>query len=181
MKSIFSRWYKLFQALKDKDAREAFVASRVATAIGVRIFNMRKKKGWTQAELAEQAQMKQARISVLEQADYENFSFSTMRRIAAAFDVAVVVDFVSYPDFLKWSDSFSAETIVPENFSESEITQARAQVQVHDELATMLKNLNLRQANYDQPTGGLPIGTVKEAHAEQRQREPRSLYPAATV
>jgi transcriptional regulator with XRE-family HTH domain len=176
MKSILSRLYKMFLTLKAKDAREAFVAARVATAVAVRIFNMRKKEGWTQAELAKRAQMKQARISVLEQADNENFSFSTLRRIAAAFDVAVIIDFVSFPDFLKWSDSFSAETVVPENFSESEITQARAQVEVNGELAKMLQNLNLRWPNSDQPFGGLQMPVKKEPDLEQK-RNPRALYP----
>src|SRR6516162_5464392 len=138
MKSTFSRLYKAFLALKDKESREAFMASRVAVA--VRIFNMRKKKGWTQAELAKHSQMKQARISVLEQADYENFSFSTLRRIAATFDVAVIVDFVSFPDFLKWADSFSSETVVPENFIESETSLDKKSSDT--ELARMLEALN---------------------------------------
>lgn len=175
MKSILTRLYKMFLALKDKDAREAYVASRVATAIGVRIFNMRKKRGWTQAELAQRAGMKQARISVLEQADYENFSFSTLRRIAAAFDVAVVVDFVSYPDFLEWSDGFTRDTIVPENFSESEITQAKAQAEVQNELAMMLGSLNLGQPNYKQPSSDVQFAG-RAAHDEQTRREPHLLF-----
>ena len=119
MKSISTRLNKFLQSLKDKDSRDAFVAARVATAVALRIFNLRKKKGWSQEELARTADMKQARISVLERADYENFSFSTLRRIAAAFGVAVIVDFVSFPDFLRWSDSFSSESVVPESFDES--------------------------------------------------------------
>jgi transcriptional regulator with XRE-family HTH domain len=72
---------------------------------------------WTQEKLAKQAGMKQARISVLEQADYENFSFNTLKRIAAAFDVAVVVDFVSLPEFLKWSENLSPETVTPQSLA----------------------------------------------------------------
>jgi len=109
-----------------KEARDAFVAARVATAIGLRIFNMRKKRNWSQEDFASEAGMKQARISVLEQADYENFSFSTLRRIAAAFGVAVIIDFVSFPDFLKWSDGFTSSSIVPESYADSLLRPAQA-------------------------------------------------------
>jgi hypothetical protein len=63
--------------------------------------------------------MKQARISVLEQGDYENFTFSTLKKIAAAFHVAVIVDFVSFPDFVKWNDNFSSESVVPDSYEDS--------------------------------------------------------------
>lgn len=119
VKSTLTRLSKFLRSLKNKDDRDAFVAARVATAVGLRIFNLRKKKNWSQEELAQEAGMRQARISVLEKADYENFSFSTLRRIAAAFGVAVIVDFVSFPDFLEWSDGFDSESIAPESFEES--------------------------------------------------------------
>src|SRR5260370_37502860 len=92
--SIISRLNKFLRSMRHKEAGDAFVAGRVATAIGLRIFNMRKNQNWSQEDLAREAGMKQARISVLEKADYENFSFSTLRRIAAAFNVAVIIDFV---------------------------------------------------------------------------------------
>jgi len=115
--SRMRRGQGLLDKLEDKDFRDAFVSSTVASRIAVRIFNLRKKMNWTQEKLAKEAGMKQARISVLEQADYENFSFNTLKRIAAAFDVAVVVDFVSLPEFLKWSENLSAETVTPESLA----------------------------------------------------------------
>jgi transcriptional regulator with XRE-family HTH domain len=123
--STISRLHKFLRSMPTKEARDAFVAARVAAAIGLRIFNMRKKQNWSQEDLAQKAGMKQARISVLEQADYENFSFSTLRRIAAAFDVAVIIDFVSFPDFLKWSDGFTPRSIIPESYSDSLLRPAQ--------------------------------------------------------
>jgi transcriptional regulator with XRE-family HTH domain len=117
--SSVSRLTKFLRSVPTKEAQDAFVAARVASAIGLRIFNMRKKRNWSQERLASEAEMKQARISVLEQADYENFTFSTLRKIASAFGVAVIIDFVSFPDFLRWSDSFSSASIAPESYSES--------------------------------------------------------------
>ncbi len=118
--NLKSNRLKLWGKLRDPDNRNAFVSSTVAARIAVRIYNLRKKAGWTQPQLAEKAGMKQARVSVLEQGDYENFTFSTLKKLAAAFNVAVVVDFVSFPDFVKWSESLNSESVVPESFDESE-------------------------------------------------------------
>ena len=107
---------RLLQKLRNKDYREAFVSARVAAAVGSQISALRQKVGWRQSELAERAGMKQSRISLLEKADYENFSFNTLRRIATALDVAVIVQFVSFPEFVRWSDSFTSENLAPEPF-----------------------------------------------------------------
>jgi transcriptional regulator with XRE-family HTH domain len=113
----------LWIKLSDPEYRNAFVSSNVAARIAVRIHNLRHKLGWTQTKLAEQTGMKQARISVLEQADYENFSFNTLKRIAAAFNVAVIIDFVSFPDFLKWNGGIDSESVAPQSFDESQKAQ----------------------------------------------------------
>jgi transcriptional regulator with XRE-family HTH domain len=118
--NLKSNRLKLWGKLRDPDNRNVFVSSTVAARIAVRIYNLRKKADWTQPQLAEKAGMKQARVSVLEQGDYENFTFSTLKKLAAAFNVAVVVDFVSFPDFVKWSESINSESAVPESFDESE-------------------------------------------------------------
>lgn len=110
---------RLLNKLRDPDYRNALVSSTVAARLAARIYNLRKKKGWTQQKLASEAGMKQARISLLEQADYENFSFNTLKRIAAALGVAVVVDFVSFPDFLAWRDKLDSESVAPASFDES--------------------------------------------------------------
>jgi transcriptional regulator with XRE-family HTH domain len=111
---------KMFLKLRNRDYRLAFASARVAAAIGGQISSMRKRKDWTQEELADRAGMKRSRISLLESADYEGFSFTTLKRIAAAFDVAVIVQFVSFRDFLRWSDSFNAAALLPESFADSE-------------------------------------------------------------
>jgi transcriptional regulator with XRE-family HTH domain len=111
---------KLFRKLKNKVFREAFMSARVAAAVGGQIANIREKRGWTQGKLARRARMKQSRISLLEKADYESFSFTTLKRIAAAFDLAVIIQFVSFRDFLRWSESFDEKVLIPESFTESE-------------------------------------------------------------
>src|SRR5260370_12002318 len=115
----------LFRKLRNKDYREGFVSARVAAAVGAQISALRQKRGWNQQQLAEHAEMKQPRIALLEKGDYDAFSFTTLKRLAAVFGVAVRIDFLSFTEFLKWSESFNSESVLaPESFEDS----ARAQV-----------------------------------------------------
>ena len=111
---------KLWAKLRDAEYRNALVSSTVAARMAVRLYNLRKKAGWTQPQLAAKAGLKQARISLLEQGDYDQFTFSTLKKLAAALNVAVVIDFVSFPEFLRWSDDFSSKSVAPETFAESD-------------------------------------------------------------
>jgi transcriptional regulator with XRE-family HTH domain len=79
------------------------VASEVSSNIAAQINTMREDRGWTQTELAERAGMAQARISLLEDPDYERASLTTLKRIASAFDVGLAVRFVPFSDNLAWS------------------------------------------------------------------------------
>jgi transcriptional regulator with XRE-family HTH domain len=123
-----NRLQQLFRKLRDKDYREAFVSARVAAAVGAQIAALREKCGWNQEELARRAGMKQPRIALLEKGDYESFSFSTLKRLASAFGVAVRIDFVSFGDFLQWSESFKSEAVLaPESFEPASAADVRAE------------------------------------------------------
>jgi transcriptional regulator with XRE-family HTH domain len=127
-----------FQKFRNKDYREEFVSARIATAIGAQIAALRQKRGWSQQQLAEYAHMKQPRIALLETGDYESFSFSTLKRLAAAFEVAIRIDFLNFPDFLRWSESFDSESILaPESFATSlaRMNEDRPSTSVKDEEA----------------------------------------------
>ena len=56
----------------------------VATQIKV----LREQRVMTQAALAEKADMRQPRLSVMEDAGYSNWSINTLKRLARAFDLA---------------------------------------------------------------------------------------------
>jgi transcriptional regulator with XRE-family HTH domain len=114
-----NRLSNLIKKLRNKDYRNIFMSARVAAAVGGQILALRQKRGWRQGDLAERAGMKQSRISLIEKADYENFSFNTLKRIAAAFDVAVIIQFVGFPEFMQWSQGLSSKNIAPEPFNEA--------------------------------------------------------------
>jgi len=79
-----------------KEFRDSFIAEHVGTKLAMQIRKLREDRCWSQADLAERAGMKQSRISDLEDPNYAKYTMSTIRRLAAAFDVAFDFHFESY-------------------------------------------------------------------------------------
>ena len=106
------------QKLSNKKYRDEFVSSHVGTNVASQVFALRNKKHWSQSKLAKRAGMAQPRISVIEDPDYEDFSINTLKRLASAFDVALVVKFVSFGELVDWVASLSPEKIAVPSFEE---------------------------------------------------------------
>lgn len=90
----------LVEKLRNKGYRDAFVEAHINVSIAAQIQTIRAAQGMTQKELAEKAGMKPARISVLEDPNYNMHSISTLRRLAAALDMGLLVKFVSVEELL---------------------------------------------------------------------------------
>jgi transcriptional regulator with XRE-family HTH domain len=84
---------QIVNKLSDKEYRDIFVSEQINTGLAFQIQTMREKRGWTQAELGRKTGMAQSRISVMEDANYSRLSLNTLKRLASAFDVALVVRF----------------------------------------------------------------------------------------
>ena len=63
---------------------------------------MRDREGWSQEALAEKVGMNQNAISRLENPDYGKPTLTTLKRLAAAFDVALAVRFVPFGELVDW-------------------------------------------------------------------------------
>jgi transcriptional regulator with XRE-family HTH domain len=99
-----------------KGNREAFVSAHLSSNIGAQIFALRESRGWNQGQLAAEVGMAQPRISVLE-GGYDNYSLRTLKRFASAFDVAVVVRFVSFSELVNWVTSLAPTQLAPVGFA----------------------------------------------------------------
>src|SRR5688572_15007518 len=97
---ISSTVTKLWKKMRNKEYRDSFVAADLSNTVAAQIHSLREKHEWTQSQLAEKTGMKQSRISALEDPDYENFEIKTLRRLAAAFDVGLMVRFVPFSELL---------------------------------------------------------------------------------
>jgi len=87
---------------RGKQSREDFVASHVDKAIAFQIRAMRERYEMNQTELGELVGMNQNAISRLESQKRGRPTITTLKRLAAAFDVALVVRFVPYSQLVSW-------------------------------------------------------------------------------
>lgn len=105
-----NRFLEMFKGLRDKAHRAIFVETQIEALIPFQIRAMRSQRGWTQKQLAERAEMKQGRISVLESPNYEGaVNVKTLVKLAAALDVGLIVRFAPFSEVADWSSRLSKE------------------------------------------------------------------------
>ncbi len=94
--------------LADKEYAEALRDANINTSIADQIRGLREARGWTQKELGSRAldnngkPIQQERISELEDPDYGRCSLTTLKRLASAFDVNLVVRFSPFSELADW-------------------------------------------------------------------------------
>lgn len=108
-----SRNYKeeLIFNLKDKEYRDAFVASHINNGIPFQMRALREQRGWTQEKLAKIARKKQEAICRLENPNYGSFTLATLEEMASAFDVALMVRFVPFGELVEWDIKLSSGSL----------------------------------------------------------------------
>lgn len=85
----------IWQKLKKKSYRAAYTSAKIDSDLAAQIYALRDHRGWTQADLANQADMAQPRIAKLE-SSCDGVTTATLKRIAAAFDVSLEIRFVPF-------------------------------------------------------------------------------------
>jgi transcriptional regulator with XRE-family HTH domain len=107
----------IWRKMRNKEYRESFVLAHISNTISAQIYSMRKTHSWTQAELAARCDMKQSRISALEDPDFDNVEVATLQRLASAFDVALSVRFVPFSEIAQRASSLSSPDFVVRDYS----------------------------------------------------------------
>jgi transcriptional regulator with XRE-family HTH domain len=95
----------LAEKLRDKEYRDAFVASQIKIGLPMQCRALRENRQWTQPRLAEAAQMTQPRISEIERPGERKLNIETLLRLASAFDVALQVRFVPFSELIDDDDA----------------------------------------------------------------------------
>ena len=79
----------------------------------------------TQEELAFHANMKQERISTLENPNYASYLLRILKQLAAAFDVALIVRFVPFGELAEWKLNLSSKSLEVPSFNNDRYFQAK--------------------------------------------------------
>jgi transcriptional regulator with XRE-family HTH domain len=87
---------------RGRAARNQFVESHLSKTIANQIRATRDKLNWSQEDLAREASMNQNAISRLESVAYGKPTLTTLKRIAAALDVALIVRLVPFSELVDW-------------------------------------------------------------------------------
>jgi transcriptional regulator with XRE-family HTH domain len=112
---------KLREEFHDKETREVYAEDFLNTYIATQIKTLREQAGWTQAELAERAGMKQERISILEDVNYSSWTANVLKRIAKAFDMRLSIKIESFGSYLDEFENFNREALLRPSFEQDPV------------------------------------------------------------
>ena len=91
----------LKEKLRDRSYRQKFFLAESSARIAAQLIALRKLRGLSQNEVADIIGTQQPAISRAEQADYQNWSFTTLRGIADALDARIRVLIEPSEDVIK--------------------------------------------------------------------------------
>jgi transcriptional regulator with XRE-family HTH domain len=153
---------QIWGKLENKEYRDSFVASNISNTVSSQIFTMREQHGWTQKQLAQRAGMGQSRIPALEDPNLENFEIGTLKRIASAFDVALVVRFVPFSELTNWTARLSEESLFVPDFANDRLELEPVSANV--EFTVKIVNINAAAIPNPNPIAG-SIGFANADHS----------------
>ena len=123
--NISKRKEKLISKLKNKEYREAFLAELITTGIPFQIKALREQRNLIQKELGDRSGMAQESISRLEDPNYGKLNLNTLKRLASAFDIGLMVRFVAFSELVDWEINLSPESLEIMSFDEESYFQAQ--------------------------------------------------------
>lgn len=110
----------LASKFSNKEFRDLYVDSHITNGVSFQIRGMRKGRKWSQKKLATEIGTQQEAISRLENPDYGRFSLDTLKKVAAVFDVALLVRFIPFSELAARTTSMTRRTIDVPSYSEDD-------------------------------------------------------------
>lgn len=117
VRTNLTREQQLFSRLsRSKEHRELFVESEIDVGVPLQIRAMREHRGWTQKELADRSGKRQSVISQLEDTGYGKLTLTTLKTLASAFDVGLMVRFVAFSDLVRKAANLADDDLAVPDF-----------------------------------------------------------------
>lgn len=171
---------------RGKLERERFVNSHLAKTIAFQIRAMRELRELSQDDLASRIQSSQNGVSRIESPDYGKTSLSTLKKVAAAFDVALIVRFVPFDELVDWVTSqprmisgLSPETLAVSAYVSDDVRSPLTSLQeLHQERSIAAST---GDTNLDTASEGLMTNSVATSmHDCCRPKPPRTAVDMAS-
>jgi transcriptional regulator with XRE-family HTH domain len=112
---------QILERFADFVYRHAYIDSFVDSYLATQIKALREQRGLTQTSLAESAKMKQSQISRLEDVNNSSWTVSTLKRIAKALDLVLVIRFESFGKLLPDIETFGRSALERPSFKDDPV------------------------------------------------------------
>jgi transcriptional regulator with XRE-family HTH domain len=117
---ILDKERQILNSLDNKEYREALAIEHVNTTLAIQIRMMRENHQWKQSDLAARLGKHQETVSQWENPDYGRHSMTTLKALAAAFDVALLVKFIPFSELVQDMVNLSETRLSPPSFGEEQ-------------------------------------------------------------
>jgi transcriptional regulator with XRE-family HTH domain len=109
---------RLLAEFHDREFRHAYLEDFLNSVVSAQIRTLREEKGWSQSELADLIATTQSAISRNESPDYSRWNIATLRKLARAFDRALIVKFAGFGEALGDIERFRRDRLTSPSFNE---------------------------------------------------------------
>lgn len=140
---------QILRSLENSEYRREFAAD-IGTGLAFQVRLLREDRGWTQEQLAHQMGKRQETISQWENPDYGRYTLNTLRELAAAFDVALLVRFAAFSELVDSLTNLTPERLAPPSFDEElQYAPARLTVPCEGAVETLFLPADMRISTSD--------------------------------
>jgi transcriptional regulator with XRE-family HTH domain len=133
---------RIARELTDKEFRNTYKRARVRTKLAYQIKALRKERDWLQGDLATAMDKPQSTVSRYEDLEYGKYTLESLFELSDAFDLGLIVEFVTYPEFLMRTSNLTEHNLKAASYSAAQlefISRSHTQLaHVHDAITSPL-------------------------------------------
>ena len=141
---------QIWQSLSDPEYRHQFVEEEINVGIAFQIRSLRKRQDLRQGDLAKRMGIRQPLVSSWENPNYGKYSLGTLKDLAKAFDMGLLVRFVPFSALVDWTVNLASDVIAPPSFTEEKAGREFLSGQLSEILGTKYDFDKFSNAN-DEP------------------------------